>query len=119
LNFASSYYKEYNGAIKGSFLMLLCSLCLCLGQLVWKLMSGLDWLYLLSGFALFALGALLMILAYRYGEMSVLQPINSMSYVYSLFLGHIVFQEDITAFRITGVAAIMLGVLFLGLGSSR
>jgi undecaprenyl phosphate-alpha-L-ara4N flippase subunit ArnE len=82
-------------------------------------MPGLDWLYLLSGFALFALGALLMILAYRYGELSVLQPINSMSYVYSLFFGHILFHEDITVFRITGVGAIMLGVLFLGLGSAR
>jgi undecaprenyl phosphate-alpha-L-ara4N flippase subunit ArnE len=82
-------------------------------------MPGLDWLYLLSGFAIFGLGALLMILAYRYGELSVLQPINSMSYVYSLFLGHVIFQEDITVFRITGVAAIMLGILFPGLGSAR
>jgi undecaprenyl phosphate-alpha-L-ara4N flippase subunit ArnE len=105
--------------IKGIFLMFLCSLCLCLGQLIWKLMPGINWFYLLSGFAVFALGALLMILAYRYGEMSVLQPINSMSYVYSLFLGYVIFQEDITAFRITGVGVIMLGVLFLGLGSSR
>jgi undecaprenyl phosphate-alpha-L-ara4N flippase subunit ArnE len=105
--------------IKGILLMLLCSFCLCLGQLVWKLMPGLDWLYLFSGFAIFALGALLMILAYRYGELSVLQPINSMSYVYSLFLGHLIFQEDITVFKITGVAAIMLGIVFLGLGSAK
>jgi undecaprenyl phosphate-alpha-L-ara4N flippase subunit ArnE len=104
--------------IKGIFLMLLCSFCLCLGQLIWKLMPGFNWVYLASGFAVFVLGALLMILAYRYGELSVLQPINSMSYVYSLFLGHIVFHEDITVFKTIGVIIIISGVLLLGRGST-
>jgi undecaprenyl phosphate-alpha-L-ara4N flippase subunit ArnE len=81
-------------------------------------MPGLNWLYLLSGFAVFGFGALTMILAYRYGELSVLQPINSMSYVYSLFLGYIVFHEAITTFKIIGVAAIMLGVILLGRGDN-
>jgi undecaprenyl phosphate-alpha-L-ara4N flippase subunit ArnE len=73
-------------------------------------------LYIISGFAIFGLGALLMILAYRYGELSVLQPINSMSYVYSLFLGYAVFHEVITLQKIVGVVAIMAGVVLLGLG---
>jgi undecaprenyl phosphate-alpha-L-ara4N flippase subunit ArnE len=59
-----------------------------------------------------------MILAYRYGELSVLQPINSMSYVYSLFLGYAVFHEVITVFKIIGVVAIVLGVILLGRGST-
>jgi undecaprenyl phosphate-alpha-L-ara4N flippase subunit ArnE len=99
--------------------MFLCSLCLCLGQLIWKLMPGLNWLYLFSGFAVFGFGAVLMILAYRYGELSVLQPINSMSYVYSLFLGYIVFHEAITTFKIIGVVAVMLGVILLGRGEGN
>jgi undecaprenyl phosphate-alpha-L-ara4N flippase subunit ArnE len=81
-------------------------------------MPGLDWVYLLLGFAVFGCGAMLMILAYRYGELSALQPINSMSYVYSLFLGHAVFHEEITVLRILGVAAIMAGVILLGRGSA-
>jgi undecaprenyl phosphate-alpha-L-ara4N flippase subunit ArnE len=104
--------------IKGILLMLLCSFCLCLGQLVWKLMPGFNWLYLLSGFAIFGLGAVLMIISYRYGELSVLQPINSMTYVYSLFLGYFVFYEEITVFKIAGVVAIMTGVILLGHGST-
>jgi undecaprenyl phosphate-alpha-L-ara4N flippase subunit ArnE len=104
-------------AIKGIVLMLLCSLCLCLGQLIWKLMPCFDWRYIISGFVVFGIGALLMIFAYRYGELSVLQPINSMSYVYSLFLGYAIFHEEITIFRIIGVVAIMLGVILLGRSS--
>jgi undecaprenyl phosphate-alpha-L-ara4N flippase subunit ArnE len=81
-------------------------------------MPGLTWTYLFSGFAIFGLGAALMIFAYRYGELSVLQPLNSMSYVYSLFLGSIVFHENITISKIIGVVAIIAGVLLLGRGSA-
>jgi undecaprenyl phosphate-alpha-L-ara4N flippase subunit ArnE len=81
-------------------------------------MPGLNWLYLLSGFVVLGIGAALMILAYRYGELSVLQPINSMSYVYSLFLGYMVFHEEITTFRIIGVAVIISGVILLGRGGN-
>jgi undecaprenyl phosphate-alpha-L-ara4N flippase subunit ArnE len=81
-------------------------------------MSGFNYLYLFSGFIIFGCGALLMILAYRHGELSVLQPINSMSYVYSIFLGYVVFHEEITIFRIIGVAAIMTGVVLLGRGNA-
>ena len=106
--------------LKGLFLMLFCSLCLCGGQLIWKWMwksaPGLNGLYLFSGFAVYGIGAVLMILAYRYGELSVLQPVNSMSYVYSLFLGTLVFGEEITAFKLAGVAAIMGGVVLLARG---
>jgi undecaprenyl phosphate-alpha-L-ara4N flippase subunit ArnE len=105
-------------SIRGILLMLLCSLCLCFGQLFWKLMPGFDWRYIISGFIVFGIGAVLMIFAYRYGELSVLQPINSMSYVYSLFLGYTVFHEEITVFKIIGVVAIMLGVILLGRSSA-
>jgi undecaprenyl phosphate-alpha-L-ara4N flippase subunit ArnE len=76
-------------------------------------MPGFNWLYLFSGFVIFGFGAALMILSYRYGELSLLQPINSMSYVYSLFLGYVVFHEAITSFKIIGVIAIMAGVILL------
>jgi undecaprenyl phosphate-alpha-L-ara4N flippase subunit ArnE len=81
-------------------------------------MPGFDWLYIFAGFAIFGLGSILMILAYRYGELSVLQPINSISYVYSLFLGHMIFHEEITSFKIIGVIAIISGVILLRFGSA-
>jgi undecaprenyl phosphate-alpha-L-ara4N flippase subunit ArnE len=110
--------RPRKNTFKGILLMLFCSLCLCLGQLVWKLMPGFDWLYIFAGFAIFSLGSILMIFAYRHGELSVLQPINSISYIYSLFLGHAVFHEAITGYKMIGVIAITLGIILLRLGNA-
>jgi undecaprenyl phosphate-alpha-L-ara4N flippase subunit ArnE len=81
-------------------------------------MPGFSWLYLLSGFAVFGIGAVLMILSYRHGELSVLQPINSVSYVFSLFLGYFIFHEIITFAKIIGVVIIISGVVLLGRGTN-
>jgi undecaprenyl phosphate-alpha-L-ara4N flippase subunit ArnE len=81
-------------------------------------MFGLNWSYLLLGFAVFGCGAVLMIFAYRYGELSILQPINSMSYVYALFLGYVFFHEEITFFKAIGVVVIISGILLLSRAST-
>jgi undecaprenyl phosphate-alpha-L-ara4N flippase subunit ArnE len=104
---------------KGIGLMLFCSFCLSGGQMVWKLMPGFNWFYIMGGFLLYGIGAVSMLAAYRYGELSVLQPINSMSYVYALFIGYFIFHEGITRPRVAGVIFVIFGVLLLGKGSSR
>ena len=58
-------------------------------------MPGYNVVYLMGGFAIYAVGALSMILAYRYGELSVLQPINSMSYVFLTILAVLILHEAI------------------------
>ncbi len=54
-----------------------------------------------------------MLCAYRFGSLSVLQPINSVSYVIAAILGSIFFQEAITAKKAIGIALIMAGVVLL------
>jgi undecaprenyl phosphate-alpha-L-ara4N flippase subunit ArnE len=98
-------------------LMLLCAACLCLGQLIWKLMPGYNLIYLLGGFAIYASGALSMILAYRYGELSVLQPINSMSYVFSTIITVFILHEKLPLVNIAGIALIVSGVIVIGVTS--
>jgi len=98
-------------------LMLLCAACLCLGQLIWKLMPGYNVIYILGGFAVYGIGALSMILAYRYGELSVLQPINSMSYVFSTILAVFILHEAIPLINIAGIALIVSGVIVIGINS--
>jgi undecaprenyl phosphate-alpha-L-ara4N flippase subunit ArnE len=98
--------------------MVLCSFCFCGGQLVWKLMPNFNLPFIIGGFVIFGVGALFMIAAYRFGELSVLQPINSLSYIYSLALGYIIFREDIDLFKIIGVVIILSGVIVLARGSS-
>ena len=102
----------------GILLMLLCAACICLGQLVWKLMPGYNLIYLLSGFAIYAFGALSMVFAYRYGELSVLQPINSISYVFSSILAFFILQENIPLVNIAGILLIITGVFVIGRSSS-
>jgi len=103
---------------KGIGLMLLCSLCLCLGQLVWKLMPQVSPGYLLAGFAIYGVGAALMVIAYRFGEMSVLQPVNSVSYVYALLLAALVLHESFSAINVLGIAVVMAGVFVLAWSKS-
>ena len=94
--------------------MLLCAVCLCLGQLIWKLMPELNLIYLLGGFAIYAIGAMLMIFSYRYGELSVLQPINSMSYVFSTIIAAYILHEKISLINISGIVLIVSGVIAIG-----
>jgi undecaprenyl phosphate-alpha-L-ara4N flippase subunit ArnE len=101
----------------GIFLMLFCAVCLCLGQLLWKLMTGYNLIYLLGGFTIYAIGALLMIFAYRYGELSILQPINSMSYVFSTILAVFVLHENVTLINFAGIIFIVSGVIVIGASS--
>ena len=100
-----------NTSRTGVLLMLVCSCCLCAGQFIWKIWGGM--LSLLVGFAIYGVGALAMLSAYRFGNLSTLQPINSVSYVISAILGYITFQEPITAGKIVGIIAIIAGVILL------
>ena len=107
---------------KGIAIMLSSAVLTCTGQLSWKLASAnSSLLFVLLGFCLYGGGALLMILALRYGELSVLHPMLSAGYVLSLILGALVLHEHISLLQILGVAAIILGLVFINVpkGSKR
>ena len=98
--------------------MLLCSMCLSIAQLIWKLMTQFNIISYFVGIAFCGLGAILMILSYRLGKLSVLQPINSMSFIYSLFLAALVLHENVTIIQIFGVTIIIVGIILIG-GSEK
>lgn len=100
----------------GIILMLVSSLMACLGQLLWKMSTQGELLYLLCGFLLYGLGAIIMMVAYRYGSLSVLQPILSVNYVLSLLIGYFILDENISYFNILGVIVIILGVILIAGG---
>ncbi len=102
----------------GVILMILSSLFVCFGQLLWKMSSsGGVWL-LIFGFGLYAVGAVMMVSAYRFGEVSTLQPILSMSYVFSILLGVIFLSEPVNLLKTTGVLIVILGVVLITVGRS-
>lgn len=101
---------------KGIVLMLISSICVCIGQLLWKLSIEKGIWMLFLGFCFYGAGALVMVLAYRYGKLSVLQPILSLNYVLSFVLAAIVLKEEITAFKCLGVLLIIFGVTMVAGG---
>lgn len=101
---------------KGILLMVLSSIVVCLGQLLWKLGANGDLLMLAEGFALYGIGALIMIIAYRFGSLSVLQPILSLNYVISLLVGYFFLNESVSLYNILGVIVIISGVYLIATG---
>ena len=102
--------------MKGITLMFISSICVALGQLFWKLSHGTDIFFLGIGSILYGAGALLMMIAYRYGSLSVLQPILSLSYVFSLILASAVLSESIGFVKCIGVFVILGGVALIAGG---
>jgi len=74
---------------------------------------------LIEGLALYGLGSILMIAALRHGELSVLYPLISLSYVWVAVLSVVIFHDEMTPLRISGIATIIAGVSLLGYAGRR
>lgn len=108
--------KRKNQLKIGIALILISAIMTCSGQLCWKLGAKYPEYVILFysvGFGLYGMGALLMIVAFKFGEMSVLHPMLSMGFIISLFLGAIFLDEDIGLKKVIGVLLILLGVWLL------
>ena len=104
---------------KGILLMLVSSICVCIGQLLWKLSADKGIVIMLLGFVFYGIGALIMIIAYKFGKLSVLQPMLSMNYVLSIVLAAIVLKEKITILKCIGVLVIIAGVVLIAGGDEE
>lgn len=104
---------------KGILLMLTSSICVCIGQLLWKLSAEQGIVVMLAGFCFYGVGALVMIVAYRFGKLSVLQPMLSLNYVLSIILAALVLKEKITILKCIGVLVIIAGVIMIAGGDEE
>lgn len=99
----------------GMVLMIVSSISTSIGQLMWKLSANNEnLLFYFLGFLFYGVGAMLMIIAFKYGELSILHPIMSFGYVISIFFSIIILHESITLNRFIGIGLIVLGMFFLG-----
>lgn len=96
--------------------MLLSAFCTSTGQLMWKLASSGSsaLLFYITGILLYGLGALLMMVAFKFGEMSVLHPMLSAGFIIALIYGSIFLSEKIRWQSTAGTALIFIGMIFLG-----
>jgi len=74
---------------------------------------------LLLGYAVQSGNALLLILALREGELSMLYPIIALTYVWVNLLSMYFFHEHLNFWKAIGIALVIGGVALLGRASSR
>jgi drug/metabolite transporter (DMT)-like permease len=72
---------------------------------------------LLAGMACYGIGAVVMIISFKGGEVSVLTPFLTTSYIWVTLASYFVFNETIGAFKIVGVIVIILGISTIGFAS--
>jgi multidrug transporter EmrE-like cation transporter len=69
---------------------------------------------LVTGYALYGMNTILLVLALREGELSMLYPIIALTYVWVTLLSYTLLHEPVSLFKNLGIAAIVLGVAVLG-----
>jgi len=72
---------------------------------------------LLFGIMLYVLSSVFFLIALKNGELSVLYPITSLSYVWISLLSIKLLGEKMNFFKWLGISAILLGVSLIGFGS--
>ena|SRR3989338_5124305 len=71
------------------------------------------------GICLYAIGSVLMITAFKGGELSVLYPIIATSYIWVGLISWYWFSESLDLLRWSGIIFIFFGVMLVGIGSRR
>lgn len=74
---------------------------------------------LFSGYCLYGLSTLLLVLALRDGELSLLYPVIALTYVWVTFLSFILFHETVNPYKMIGITIIVVGVAILGRSGAR
>lgn len=72
---------------------------------------------IISAIVLYVASSFLFIWALRGGELSVLYPMVSLSYVWILGMSHFILKERINLLKLIGICFIIVGVTFVGLGN--
>ena len=73
--------------------------------------------YLIFGFIFYGIGTVLFIPALKGGELSVLYPLVATTYVWVSIWSIKILKEKMNAYKWLGIAIIIIGVIFIGLGA--
>jgi drug/metabolite transporter (DMT)-like permease len=71
---------------------------------------------LLLGVALFCASSLAYVVGVRRGELSVLYPLVSLSYIWTMLWSVLFLKERMTRNKVLGLALIVIGIIFIGFG---
>lgn len=73
---------------------------------------------LFAGYAMYGVSTVLLVLALRHGQLSLLYPVFAMTYVWVTVLSVLIFHESMNAYKLAGITVIVGGIAVLGRGSS-
>jgi drug/metabolite transporter (DMT)-like permease len=76
-------------------------------------------LHLAGGVALYLGSSVFYALAIRGGQLSILYPMVSLGYIWTLLWARIFFKEAFTRQKLTGLTLVLLGVILVGLGAKE
>ena len=74
---------------------------------------------LFAGYFLYGIFTVLFVYALRHGELSVLYPLISLSYVWVTLMSYLLLKEPPNLFKNLGILTIVVGVAVLGRGGRR
>ena len=76
-------------------------------------------LYVLLGLVLYGIGAVMLINALRFGEVTVLYPIIATSYIWVSLLSYFFLKEAMNMLKLAGVFIIIAGIITITKGSKQ
>ncbi|HXM45395.1 MAG TPA: EamA family transporter [Bryobacteraceae bacterium] len=74
---------------------------------------------LMCGYCLYGLSTLLLVLALKDGELSLLYPVIALTYVWVTVLSFLIFHDELNPWKLLGIVLIISGVAVLGKGGKR
>ncbi|MGH9627209.1 MAG: EamA family transporter [Bryobacteraceae bacterium] len=74
---------------------------------------------LLFGYCLYGMSTMFLVLALRKGQLSLLYPIISLTYVWVTILSMLIFHESMNPFKAVGLTIVVAGVAVLGMDTRK
>jgi len=74
---------------------------------------------LMTGYSLYGISTVLLVLALRQSELSLMYPIISLTYVWVTLLSVFLFRETLTISKALGISIIVCGVAIMGRGGRK
>jgi len=74
---------------------------------------------LFAGYALYGLSTVVLVIALKFGELSILYPVIALTYVWVTALSVIIYGEQINFFKLLGLISVISGVVVIGYGMRR
>lgn len=74
---------------------------------------------LFAGYALYGLSTLVLVVALKYGELSILYPVIALTYVWVTALSVLIYGESVNPLKLMGLATVVFGVALLGKATRR